>query len=424
MFPLNILRARHLSRQGRHTAALALCGMADRYVLSRAGMHLSVLERAAGPSIEHALALVRLGDAGAALEMARRYAGKVTARTLLGQLAVEAPDAVLQVVSGQKGLDDIKAYCAWATGAADQGAFDRTCVSPLHLMLLALKGGRLEGARDQFDRMFGESGLDVPNVTWRPSGIDYASLSCVRFSRPVESETRVSVILTAHNEESLLHVAVDSLLAQSWRNLEIVLVDDASTDRTWDVAQALARKDGRIKPVKLDRQLGLWGAKNAGLEHCTGGIVTMHDADDWSHCRKIELQVQPLLRSRGLVATSSYMVRVDQHTGAPYTRNARNFVRWNPSSFMFRTDLVRQQGGFLDKLLGSDCEFVARAETVYGVDSHLHVRLPLSIGLQRGGSLSNRFRSGAEALVRFQHWEQWRQRHVRGELQGPAVRPA
>lgn len=421
MFSLSTLRARHLSRTGQHAAALALCNMGDSYVLSHAGMHLSVLERARGPSIEHALALGRIGQVEAALEMARRYAGRGAARTLLGLLAVDAPGVVRELVVRQRGLDEIKAYCTFASDVADECEFDGGRVTPIHLMLLALKSGRVEKARAQFDRLFLESGLEVPDVSWRPGGIEYSSLSCGRYASAVESETRISVILTAHNEEALLPVAVDSLLCQSWRNLEIIIVDDASTDQTWQMAEALAQKDGRIKLVKLNKQLGLWGAKNVGLQHCTGTIITMHDADDWSHPRKIELQASPLLRNRGVMATSSYMVRVDQQTGAPYTRNARNFLRWNPSSFMFRPTLVRESGGFLDKLLGSDCEFVARAEIIHGVDTHLHVRLPLSIGLQRSGSLSNRFRSGAEALVRFQHWEQWRRRHVRGELHGAAL---
>lgn len=421
MFSLNTLRARHLSRAGQHAAALALCNMADRFVLSRAGMHLSVLEKSREPSIEHALALGRTGQVEAALEMARRYTGRGAARTLLGLLAVDAPEVVRDLVVHRRGLDEIKAYCTFASAVAEECEFDGGRVTPIHLMLLALKCGRAEKARAQFDRLFLESGLEVPDVSWRPGGIEYSSLSCERYARAVESETLISVILTAHNEEALLPVAVDSLLGQSWRNLEIIIVDDASTDRTWQTAEALARKDGRVKLVRLQTQLGLWGAKNVGLQHCTGGIITMHDADDWSHHRKIELQAAPLLRSRTLMATSSYMVRVDQQTGAPYTRNARNFLRWNPSSFMFRPELVHRSGGFLDKLLGSDCEFVARAEISHGVDTHLHVRLPLSIGLQRSGSLSNRFRSGAEALVRFQHWEQWRRRHVHGDLQGPPL---
>jgi hypothetical protein len=418
MFGLTTLRARHLSRSGRHTEALAACGMSDAYVLSRAGMHLSVLDRARGPSVEHALALARLGRIDAALEMGQRYFGKASARTLLGLLAVEAPHLMSHLVRHKEGLDEIKAYCQCASDTTDEVEIDAARISAVHAMMLALRSGKAERARTQFDRLFWEAGLDVPDVAWRSSGIEYKTLSCERYDRALDSDTRISVILTAHNEQEMLPVAVGSLLAQSWRNLEIVLVDDASTDGTFAVAQSLAERDGRIKLVRLHTNVGLWAAKNVGLQQCTGSLITMHDADDWSHYRKIELQAAPLLRDRSLLASSSYMVRVDQQTGAPYTRNARNFLRWNPSSFMFRSGVVGQSGGFLDRLLGSDCEFVARLETMYGVDAHAHVRLPLCIGLQRKGSLSNRFRSGSEALVRFRDWESWRQRHVEGRLQG------
>lgn len=414
MLRLRTLRARHLSRTGQHTAALSVCRMSDEYVLSRAGMHLSVLDRSERPSIEHAVALARTGRVGAALEMSRCFAGKVAARTLFGMLAVDAPQEVARLLDRQRGAEEIRAYCAFASGA--EYAAGPEPISPIHTMLGALRAGRSEAAHAQFERLFLQAGLDVPDVAWGSQGMQYASLTCERYGHAIESGPLISVILTAHNEEQLLAVAVRSLLTQSWRNIELVLVDDASTDGTWAVAESLARADGRIKLVRLERQLGLWGAKNVGLQHCTGDLITMHDADDWSHYRKLEVQVAPLLRNRRVMATSSYMVRIDQDTGVPYTRNARNFLRWNPSSFMFRPELVRQWGGFLDKLLGSDCEFVARAETVFGVDTHLHVRLPLAIGQQRSASLSNRFRTGAEALVRFQDWEAWRRRHVRGEL--------
>jgi glycosyltransferase involved in cell wall biosynthesis len=204
---------------------------------------------------------------------------------------------------------------------------------------------------------------------------------------------------------------VKSLLVQTWQNIEVIIVDDASTDGTYALAEEFSRRDCRIKVVRLDQNVGLWGAKNVGLQHCSGDFVTMHDADDWSHPQKLELQVYPLLADTCLQATSSYMLRVDQKTGIPFTRNARNYLRWNPSSFMFRAKLVVELGGFIDSLLGSDCEFIARAEIAYGVSSHVQIRKPLSIGLQRVRSLSNRYRSADDGLLRLRHWEDWRLWH-------------
>lgn len=422
MFGLNILRARFLSRRGEHAAALAMCDMEDVYVLSRAGMHLSVLEMTDKPSIERALALARSGQTAAAIEMARRYANRPAARTLLGYLATLEPESIKPITENRSGLENVSAYCHYATGEPASTEAQLEKISPLHGMVLALKTGRTERAKERYRAFFAVCGLEAPEVDWLPGGLNYDTLE----SRGSGADERlhkplISVVLTAHNEERHLASAVNSLRAQSWRNLEIVIVNDASTDGTQLVAERLAATDERIRVITLDQNIGLWGAKNAGLQHCRGDIITMHDADDWSHHRKLELQVEPLIRDGKLQATSSYMVRIDQDTGVPYTRNARNYLRWNPSSFMFRASLIEDCGGFADKLLGSDCEFIARIETRSGARSHQHVRLPLSIGLQRGGSLSNRFRSGSEGLVRLQHWEQWRRQHAAGNLRGPVL---
>jgi len=120
-----------------------------------------------------------------------------------------------------------------------------------------------------------------------------------------------------------------------------------------------------------------------------------------------------LVKDLRLVATSSYFFRINDITGLPVTLNACNYQRWNPSSFMFRANVLQRCGVFVDKLLGSDCEFIARIENTYGVNSHRRIRLPLAIGLQRNHSLSARFPIGGQnSLIRLKHWESWRRKHV------------
>src|SRR5690606_443006 len=96
--------------------------------------------------------------------------------------------------------------------------------------------------------------------------------------------------------------------------------------------------------------------------------------------------------------------------------------RWNPCSLMYRRHVVDELGGYLPNLLGGDCEFAARIETRWGVNSHLMLKKPLMIGWQRGGSLSNLFRkpvvhgdsSSADShFRRLQDWETWRKAHIK-----------
>lgn len=410
---IKTLRARHLSRKGEHAAALALCDMQDIFVLSRAGMHLSVLERSSRPSIEYTLALAHVGEIDAAVEMVQGLSKKTDARTLLGFLATQAPENVLQILDGNPNFEDIRAYCMYERGALTNWEEWVEKLPPLHGLVMALKAGNVGCARERFEAVFLKHGLIAPAVEWLHGGLQYSTLSYAGGVGKITNGSLISVILTAYNEGEYLTTAVNSLLAQSWQDFEIILINDASTDNTNVVADKLAARDDRIRVVHLDHNVGLWAAKNIGLQYCSGDVITMHDADDWSHPRKLELQAIPLFDDEELLATSSYMVRFDEHPGIPFTRNASNYLRWNPSSFMFRASLIEAHGGFLDHLLGSDCEFIARIETFCGVHSHHRLRMPLSIGLQRKHSLSNRFRSvEGKGLIRLQHWEDWRKKHV------------
>ena len=90
----------------------------------------------------------------------------------------------------------------------------------------------------------------------------------------------VSVIIPAYNVEQYLVRCVDSILNQSYRNLEIIIVDDGSTDNTLAVAKVLEKKDKRIKVIHHDNK-GLSEARNTGIMSATGEFISFVDADDF-----------------------------------------------------------------------------------------------------------------------------------------------
>ncbi len=97
----------------------------------------------------------------------------------------------------------------------------------------------------------------------------------------------VSVIIPVYNRETLLSDAVHSLLTQTYKHLEIIIVDDGSTDNTLKVAQSLAKKDSRIRVIASPHQ-GRWGARNTGLEAANGKYIAYQDSDDISLPYRIE----------------------------------------------------------------------------------------------------------------------------------------
>ena len=96
----------------------------------------------------------------------------------------------------------------------------------------------------------------------------------------MESMPLISVIIPVYKVEALLARCVDSVLAQTYQDLEIILVDDGSPDRCGEICDAYARKDPRIKVIHKENG-GLSSARNAGLDIARGEYIAFVDSDDW-----------------------------------------------------------------------------------------------------------------------------------------------
>lgn len=90
----------------------------------------------------------------------------------------------------------------------------------------------------------------------------------------------ISIILCTYNRENLLPNMLDSLLAQTFSDFEIVLIDNGSTDRTHTVCQRYAEADNRFRIFHIERNQGAARARNLGLEHAAGTYISFVDDDD------------------------------------------------------------------------------------------------------------------------------------------------
>lgn len=91
----------------------------------------------------------------------------------------------------------------------------------------------------------------------------------------------VSVLVAVYNAEAYLPECLDSLLGQTLSDLQIICIDDCSTDRSAQLLDDYARRDHRIEVIHLEQNLGPSGARNRGLSRAAGRYVCMVDADDW-----------------------------------------------------------------------------------------------------------------------------------------------
>ena len=108
---------------------------------------------------------------------------------------------------------------------------------------------------------------------------------------PSPKSPRVSVLLPAYNAADTIEEALDTLLAQSFTEFEIVAVNDGSTDATGDILDRLAARDARIRPRHIEHA-GLIEALNHGLNLCRGDYVARFDADDRAAPTRLEKQVE------------------------------------------------------------------------------------------------------------------------------------
>ena len=93
-------------------------------------------------------------------------------------------------------------------------------------------------------------------------------------------KTKASFVIPAYNSQDTISEAITSCLQQSEKGVEVIVVDDGSTDHTAKVINYHAEKDSRVKPVYLAENRGRSLARNAGIEKTTGSIIFTLDADD------------------------------------------------------------------------------------------------------------------------------------------------
>lgn len=100
-------------------------------------------------------------------------------------------------------------------------------------------------------------------------------------SKKIVSNPLISIVIPAYNVERYIERCLDSILKQTYRNLEILVIDDCSTDTTSNIIDSYANRDHRIRAIHHKNNLGYSGARNTGLDNCHGKYVTFVDADDW-----------------------------------------------------------------------------------------------------------------------------------------------
>ncbi len=118
----------------------------------------------------------------------------------------------------------------------------------------------------------------------------------------------ISIIIPVYNIKDYICECVDSLIVQTYRNLEIILVDDGSEDGSSQVCDALAEKDHRVHVIH-QKNGGVSSARNTGIAHAGGQYITFVDGDDWVEKNFIEVLYDSIRKYHADVSVVGYTFR-------------------------------------------------------------------------------------------------------------------
>lgn len=192
-------------------------------------------------------------------------------------------------------------------------------------------------------------------------------------------EQKISVIIPLYNRETVIEECVRSVCAQSHENLEIILIDDGSTDQSLEICRKLAQQDDRILLLE-GAHAGVSGARNAGLDAAMGKYVFFVDSDDVIHPRLLEALARGMEESNaGLGGTGIINVpdarwqkvypHMEKETGIGETRYLSHEETLNEvfrtitpinliGGVIMRRDLIGQTRFRTDLFIGEDFYFI------------------------------------------------------------------
>jgi glycosyltransferase involved in cell wall biosynthesis len=250
--------------------------------------------------------------------------------------------------------------CSFDSGALRSAAKahrEASCVIFPNLVIADVKDSDIRASRKQ--------DIFAKTARWDMDNYDY----------PFKNDL-VSVIMPAFNAAETISQSIKSILAQDYHELELIVVDDCSTDNTASIVRDLAKKDARIRYVKHDENSGCYASRNTGIRYSKGKYITFQDADDISLQHRINLQIVPLIlgkaeftlarimRSRERIndfdiTDQDEMIRKLQSGISENSGNTeKNKVGYITA--MFKRNIFEELGLFWENRFGADAEFVER----------------------------------------------------------------
>lgn len=170
--------------------------------------------------------------------------------------------------------------------------------------------------------------------------------------------------MSAYNSEKTLKRAIDSILCGSYRDLELILLDDGSSDNTAEIIREAAEKDSRCVVLKNEKNQGLTKSLNTCLSAARGEFIARMDADDFSHPDRLEKQLGFLAsHPEYAFVCSAANLKEDgkiygkrQYMPRPEKKDLASRCVFIQPTLLIRAEAIKSVGGYLDKSYTTRCE--------------------------------------------------------------------
>lgn len=170
----------------------------------------------------------------------------------------------------------------------------------------------------------------------------------------------ISIVMPAYNAQKYISVAIESILNQTFKKFELIVINDCSKDKTLDIIKFFSKKDSRVKLVNNDSRLYIADSLNKGISFAESNIIARMDADDISFPNRLELQFKLINSSKNIAAIGTNIVLIDKVGKEIATRRypqsskeLRNCLfRYSPFAHpvvMFRKNMFEEVGGYNPK---------------------------------------------------------------------------
>lgn len=224
----------------------------------------------------------------------------------------------------------------------------------------------------------------------------------------------VTVAMSTWCPDNTLFTAVNSLLRQTWKNLEILIIDDCSPAQYQPFLNRVAELDPRIRVFRQEVNGGTYLIRNRALAEARGRYFTVQDSDDWAHPSRIECQVAAMMGDERLVAVHCKALRTNDQLLMNYPGVAP--VRTNESSLLFEREAVVERIGYYDdSRKGADTEYSRRLRRAFP-DGYKELPDILTVIRLSHGSLSRgEFKPGWRHPARSNYsraFERWHENSV------------